>query len=112
MESSFTSDVKVTSAKLIRGYATLISSNDDLVSKIFSWSGNEKITGSSLDANINAKSGPKQAAAIRPDGTVHLSAYHGVGVPDRQTLNIKESHIRYEYIQYKIYNYPSMTRPT
>lgn len=109
--SSLTSDVKRTSAKLIIGYATLISSNDDFVSKIFSWSGKEKIMGSSLDANINAKSGPKQAAAIRPDGTVHLSAYQGVGLPDRQTLNIKalrvhtfnDSNI---HVRYETYNYP------
>lgn len=66
--------------------------------------------GSSLDANINAKSGPKQAAAIRPDGTVHLSAYQGVGLPDRQTLNIKALLVytfddRNIHVLYETYNY-------
>lgn len=49
--------------------------------------GNENIVaGSSVVQKSNVKLGPKHATATRPLGTVHLSGYHGVGIPVFQIL--------------------------
>ena len=83
------SDVNVTLLKSIKGTATLLSLRVPtfFTSKICSCKGKEKIiAGSSVDVKRRVKFGPKHAAATRPLGTVHLSAFHGVPTPIFHTL--------------------------
>ena len=80
----------VTLLRSMRGTAIFMSSETFVffVSKMCSFSGRENtIAGSSVEVKISDKLGPKQAAATRPFGTVHFSAFHDVAVSVFQTLN-------------------------